>query len=193
MRIHNVLFAFVAALPLAAVPNTSHAAKVMSVGVDSDVRAAIKANEVKLKLLDRFGEDALGISVSVSGEVATLSGTVESAATRGLAQEVALSVDGIHHVFNQVLQRGNGPSSPESTVKQGVAKGEAAVKNAMVELKVKSVLLSEIGANAFKITVEAYDGVVSLRGTPDDTNAARAALKKVKAVSGVTRVVDLLD
>ena len=74
----------------------------------------------------------------------------------------------------------------------GVAASEATVENVALEMKVKTILLTEIGANALRIEVEAVDGVVSLRGKLDDPEASRAAVKKTHAIKGVKKVVDLL-
>ena len=56
----------------------------------------------------------------------------------------------------------------------------------------KNILLTEVGANAMKIEVEATNGVVSLRGTVPSTEIAKAAVDKSKGISGVKKVVNLL-
>lgn len=149
----------------------------------TEVTEALDALSVKAMLIEKLGADALAISVSVSGERATLTGEVTKSASQGLAEEVVLSVAGIKKVDNRI------------TVKHavsGVAASEATVENVALEMKVKTILLTEIGANALRIEVEAVDGVVSLRGKLDDPEASRAAVKKTHAIKGVKRVVDLL-
>jgi osmotically-inducible protein OsmY len=149
----------------------------------TEVAEALTGISVRTKLIDKLGTDALAISVSVSGETATLTGEVTKSPSQALAQEVALSVPGIKKVDNKV------------TVKyaaSGVAASEASVNNVALEMKVKSILLTEIGVNALKIEVEAVDGVVSLRGKLDNPDTSKAAVKRTHAIKGVKKVVDLL-
>ncbi|HEX7669421.1 MAG TPA: BON domain-containing protein, partial [Polyangiaceae bacterium] len=73
-----------------------------------------------------------------------------------------------------------------------VAASEASVKNVALEMKVKGILLGEIGKNALKIEVEVVDGVVSLRGKLDNPETSKAAILKTRSIEGVKKVVDLL-
>ncbi|MGE5716710.1 MAG: BON domain-containing protein, partial [Acidobacteriota bacterium] len=117
-------------------------------------------------------------------ETATLTGEVAKSASQGLAEEVALSVEGIKKVENKV------------TVKDAarpLAASEASVKNVALEMKVKSILLTEIGKNALKIEVEVVDGVVSLRGKLDNPETAKAAIAKTRSIKGVKKVINLLN
>jgi osmotically-inducible protein OsmY len=154
-----------------------------SEAVSTEVSEAIHATSVKAKLIDKLGTDALRIKVSVSGETATLTGEVAKSPSQGLAEEVALSVPGVKKVDNKVtVKDAAGP----------VAASEASVKNVALEMKVKGILLTEIGTNAIKIEVEAVDGVVSLRGTLANPETSKAAIKKTRSIEGVKKVVDLL-
>lgn len=154
-----------------------------STAPSSEVNEALKSISVKTKLIDKLGADALGITVAVSGETATLAGEVMKSPSQGLAEEVALSVKGIKKVDNKVTVK---------NAEGAVAASEASVKNVALEMKVKSVLLTQIGVNALKIEVEAVDGVVSLRGKLDSPDSSKAAVRKTHAIKGVKKVVDLL-
>jgi len=152
--------------------------------VSTEVSEALYATSVKAKLIDKLGTDALRIKVSVSGETATLTGEVAKSPSQGLAEQVALSVEGIKKVDNRVtVKEAAGP----------VAASEASVRNVALEMKVKSILLTEIGTNALKVEVEVVDGVVSLRGKLDNPEVAKAAIAKTRSVKGVKKVVDLLN
>jgi osmotically-inducible protein OsmY len=151
--------------------------------VSTEVSEALAATSVKAKLIDKLGTDALRITVSVSGESATLTGEVAKSPSQGLAEEVALSVDGIKKVDNKITVK---------NAEGAVGASEASVKNVALEMKVKGILLTEIGANALKIEVEAVDGVVSLRGKLDNPDSSKAAIRKARAIKGVKKVVDLL-
>ena len=152
--------------------------------VSTEVSEAILANSVKARLIDKLGADALHISVSVSGETATLTGEVTKSPSQGLAQEVALSIVGIKKVDNKVTVK---------NAEGAVAASEASVKNVALEMKVKGMLLTEVGTHALAIEVEAVDGVVSLRGKLGNPDASKAAVKKTRAVKGVKSVVNLLS
>jgi osmotically-inducible protein OsmY len=151
--------------------------------VSPEVSEAMHANAVQAKLIDKLGADAMRISVSVSGETAHLSGEVAKSPSQGLAAQVALSVDGITKVINGVTVK---------NAEGAAGASEASVKNVALEMKVKGVLLGEVGTNALKIEVEVVDGVVSLRGKLDDPEASKAAVVKTRSIRGVKKVVDLL-
>ncbi len=179
----NSITILAAALSITWLLSASPATAGNSKAVSAEVSEALNATSVKAKLIDKLGTDALRISVSVSGETATLTGEVAKSPSQGLAEEVALSVTGIKKVDNKVtVKDAAGP----------VAASEASVKNVALEMKVKTLLLTEIGANALKIEVEVVDGVVSLRGKLDNTESSKAAIKKTRSIKGVKKVVDLL-
>jgi osmotically-inducible protein OsmY len=174
----------VAALSLAGLLAASPAAAAgKSEPVSTEVSEALSATHVQARLIDKLGADALHIKVSVTGETATLTGMVAKSPSQGLAEQVALSVEGIKKVDNKV------------TVQEAagfVAASEASVKNVALEMKVKNILLTEIGTNALKIEVEVVDGVVSLRGKLDSPETSKAAIRKTRSIKGVKKVVDLL-
>ena len=100
-----------------------------------------------------------------------------------LAESVALSVDGIKKVDNQVTQK---------TPPTAAANAEANVKDAILLTKVKTILLTDIGVNALKIDVDVTNGVVSLRGTLGNAEINDEAIKKTRSIKGVKKVINLL-
>lgn len=169
------------ALLLPATPAPAAGTKSSELSVE--VSEALTAVNVRAKLLDKLGVDALRIKVAVSDGTATLTGEVAKSPSQGLAEQVALSVKGVKKVENKV------------TVKEAegaVGASEASVKKVALEMKVKGVLLGAIGTNAMKVEVEVVDGVVSLRGKLEP-DTAKAALKKTRAIKGVKKVVNLLN
>ncbi len=180
----NSLPILTAALSLGWLLSTAPAyAENASPTASAEVTDALHATNVKAKLIDKLGTDALRITVSVSGEKATLTGEVAKSPSQRLAEEVALSVDGIKKVDNKVTVK---------NAEGAVAATEASVKNVSLEMKVKSILLTEIGENALKIEVEAVDGVVSLRGKLDNPDTSKAAVAKTRSIKGVKKVINLL-
>jgi osmotically-inducible protein OsmY len=70
--------------------------------VDTTVSDADITAKVKLALMMRDGLNSLTISVTTQAGVVSLSGSVASAAQSKLAQELALAVDDVTHVDNQL-------------------------------------------------------------------------------------------
>lgn len=179
-------------LPLTAcprpAPSTPPAAQ--DPGIAARVSAAMTAAKVRVALLDKLGSDALGIDVTIDGDRARLSGTVDKRSSQELAEEVARSVDGVRRVSNDVaLKRAGGGDTP---VGSSVGNVEREVRDALLESRVKSNLLGEIGRHALEIEVECTDGVTSLRGWVPDRSRKRLALDAARDTAGVAEVVDLI-
>lgn len=142
------------------------------------------ASRTKRKLTNAFGEDAAAIEVTVEGDRAVLTGTVKERSTQELAEEVALSVDGVRSVDNRV-------SGPEP---RGLGKLRAEVEDAALEVDVKQALVHDAGsAVANALEVEAAAGVVSLRGTLPSGDKRREAVKIAEGAVGVQKVIDLIE
>jgi hyperosmotically inducible protein len=176
------LAAFSFAWLLSAAPATAASAKAST--TSPEVSNALATVNVKTKLIEKLGTDALRINVAVSGDTATLTGEVAKSPSQGLAKQVALSVKGIKKVENNVTQK---------DAAGAVGASEASVKNVSLEMKVKGVLIGAFGTNALKIEVEVVDGVVSVRGKLDSPDTAKAIVTKTRSIKGVKKVVDLLS
>lgn len=158
---------------------------------EQDVADARLEREVGLALLEKLGEDGLGVTVDANGGRVTLIGAVDKRATQELAEEVAKSVPGVQSVDNRLFAR---QESPEKTAPgRAVGHAEREVDDAMLELRVGKNLMGEIGRYALDLEVEATDGVVSLRGTLPDPERKSLALKAARGTSGVKDIVDLLQ
>ena len=145
--------------------------------------AALTELKVKAALLEKLGTDALGIKVTVVGDKVTLTGAVKKRSTEEIAEEVARSVAGVRKVDNRL-------EIAEGDRAGGNLEAEAA--DSLLESKVKMALAEEIGRHAWKVEVEATDGVVSLRGTVPDRERREIAVKTARGTKGVRKVVDLL-
>ena len=78
--------------------------------------------------------------------------------------------------------------------KTGVAAGEAEaeVKDAVLETRIRLVLIDKMGSDGFKIGAVAANGVVTLRFDRDLIPARRLEANKfVKGMEGVTKVVSV--
>jgi osmotically-inducible protein OsmY len=146
-----------------------------------------KELEIRELMLEKGGQSALGIRVTVDHAKAILTGDVPTRAAQELAEEVALSVEGIKSVTNRL--RVVPPPGKTETADHTV---EAETADAYLESKVKRHLYSEIGKRARDLEVEAVDGVVSLRGTLPDDSRKKIAIEAATNTKGVKRVVDLI-
>jgi hyperosmotically inducible periplasmic protein len=147
-------------------------------------------NDVRLALLEKLGDDALGVTVEAAGGRVRLIGAVGQRSTQELAEEVAKTVPGVQSVDNHLFAR---EVPPESTgVGKAVGHTEREVDDAILEMRVGKNLLGEIGRYALDLEVEATEGVVSLRGTLPDPERKSLALKVARQTAGVKQVIDLL-
>lgn len=154
----------------------------------SDARLAAS---IHVALLEQLGEDALGIETRVSGNKAVLSGEVGRRSSEELAEEVALSVDGIDRVSNHLRTRGTA-GAKKGRVQKALDDAGHEVEDAALETRVGIALLEELGRHAFGIEVEATDGVVSLRGHVPDEERRELAKRTAAGITGVEKVLDLL-
>lgn len=157
---------------------------------EQDVADARLEAEVRMALLEKLGEDALGITVDAAGGRVRLIGAVSERSTQELAEEVAKSVPGVQRTDNRLFARQRSPESTTAGRAAGTAQRE--VEDALLEMRVGRNLLGEIGRYALDLEVEVTDGVVSLRGTLPDQERKSRALRTARETSGVERVVDLL-
>ncbi|MEM9555848.1 MAG: BON domain-containing protein [Acidobacteriota bacterium] len=165
---------------------------------------AVLELKVKTALLSKLGWDAMDLKVTAIGSRIVLGGEADSKAHQELAKEVALSVDGVETVMNQIRLSDKASKKAETsedesktpvadTVGAAVEDAELEIRDAVLESRVKTKLIEEMGLTAFSIEVEATDGTVSLRGALKDRARVRLAKKVVRDVRGVDKVIDLLE
>ena len=151
-------------------------------------RDAAYAKELEIRdlLLEKGGESAMGIRVTVDRTKAILTGEVPGRPAQELAEEVAKSVEGIKSVDNRLqIKPRSGASAPTHSLEQELA-------DARLEAKVKRHIHDEIGKWSKELGVEAVQGVVSLRGTVPDANRKQLALDSAGKTKGVKKVIDLI-
>jgi osmotically-inducible protein OsmY len=157
---------------------------------EQDVSDARLEADVRLALLEKLGEDGLGVTVDARDGRVTLIGAVDERSTQELAEEVARSVPGVRSVDNRLFARGGAPESTTAGRAAGTAERE--VGDAVLEMRVGRNLLGEIGRYALDLEIEAADGVVSLRGALPDPERKSLALRAARETAGVKQVVDLV-
>lgn len=159
---------------------------------DLNLEAVAADLEIRGALLEHVGTDAFGIAVENEGGQVVLSGEVSDEATKKLAKQAVLSVDGIREVDNRltVAERSEGAETPVARV---VETAEGEVSDALLETRIKAVLVRELGRVGIGIDVEAVDGSVSLRGDVPDEERRDLAVRIVSEMDAVDEVHDLLS
>ena len=157
---------------------------------DQDVDQALLELRVRTALLEKVGLPVADVSVKATlGEIWLL-GTVKNDSASETAQDVAELVEGVKTVHNQIKVV-DPHQVGESSATRAAQKVEHNVDDGLLELKLKSKLISELGKSAFHLEVESHGGVVNLSGTVDQTRRD-LAIKVAERYPGVKKVIDLM-
>jgi len=119
------------------------------------------------------------ISVTTTNGVVTLDGAASSAKAKSLAGTVAVTIEGVKSVDNNL-------KAPHSS--KAVAKTKKAVSDSWITTKVKSDILADSVSKGFDVNVVTTDGVVVLKGTlanQDAIDHVKDIAGKVNGVKGV--------
>jgi hyperosmotically inducible periplasmic protein len=202
MRFKDSLMGWLAIAVLAAgcaTTSTGPAAQPAAGTTSKAVSDARRAAEIHVAMLEQLGEDALRIETRVSGDKAVLTGSVSERSSQELAEEIALSVDGIDRVSNKISHQGaggraqaGGKRSTREVVEDAAQDAGDEVLDAALEARVGIELLEELGRHAFSIEVESTDGVVSLGGRLPDQLRKDLAIATAEKTPGVRKVLNLL-
>ena len=124
------------------------------------------------------------LKVSVHGGKATLTGKVEEDVDKDLAKQIALGVDGVKDVDNQiVVQADYVPPKPTSARSFGEV-----VDDATITAAVKSKLLWSKHTDGMVTNVDTHSGKVMLRGTAESAAAKELAGRLAMNTHGVVAV-----
>lgn len=131
----------------------------------------------------------LDIDVEVVGSKAVLSGYVDTEVAKSLAEEVAMSIDGITDVDNK-LNIDKNKSKKEDTDKDGLM---ANVSDATITVKVKSKLLANSEVSGLKINVDTKNKEVTLSGTVNNEAESDLVYYIARNTEGVRSVQNRLE
>lgn len=145
--------------------------QVEQIAGDAFLMTAVKA---KLITVDINSTTTLG--VNVSGGVATLTGTVRTAAVRTKAVAAARSVSGIRAVRDELRID---PHTPDIS---------ARLSDAALAGRIAGAIFTQTGTTGVKVDVQ--NGVVTLRGNIVDPRTRTAAVDTARNTSGVRAVID---
>ncbi len=159
--------------------------------VTDSVGEALLVTRIRVALLNRLKEDGLRVSIATHDGVVDLSGAVKNRSSVELAARAAASVKGVRSVRSRVTLA-DGTQGPEPPVARVVGTVERSVGDALLEARVKGRLLEQLGKVAFKVDVDAADGVVTLSGAVPDAARRKLAADIARATSGVRDLRDRL-
>ena len=146
--------------------------------------------KVRMALLQKLGVDGMRVDVRAADGNVLLAGTVRKRQTSELAESVAKTIAGVTRVENQIELA----EYEESDEKAGVAatETERELRDARLQARVKFALVDRLGSDGFRIGTDVAAGAVTLEFPSGiDSKRRAAAVRVVKAVSGVEKVIEL--
>lgn len=128
------------------------------------------------------------LEIDVSGNAVTLTGEVDSQAKKELAEEIALGVNGVARVNNQIrvdpeLERRERRDQSDRSFGQ-------VVSDATTTATIKSKMLLDDDVAGLDINVSTENDVVTLQGEADTAIESRRAESLASETDGVVRVVN---
>ncbi len=124
------------------------------------------------------------LKVVVHDGKATLTGTVEEDVNKDLAKQIALGVDGVKTVDNQIVVRADYAPAKRATAR---GYGEK-IDDASITAEVKSKLIWSKHVDGSDTNVDTNLGKVTLRGTADSAEAKALAGRLAMNTRGVSAV-----
>ena len=210
---------FAAALGVGVAPGQA-APQAAAAGKQSE---ASKPSGVESRISQRLKADPTlkkhNIKVSVTGGVATLTGTVPTEAESAKAASLA-KVNGVTRVDNQIVvdlnagTKGTAGTATEKAkegtqdaygkaksagqkaadaTKKGVSKTGEAITDAWITTKIKAGFVNEDALKDSSINVDVKDHVVTLSGTVPTAAGRTRALAIAKETEGVQNVIDKMS
>ncbi len=147
--------------------------------------------EGKLQASLLFSEhlSVFDIDAEVIGSKAYLGGVVESGVEKDLAEEIALGIDGIDEVSNEIVVSGK-PMVTQTEKEDSSLSSNLA--DATISAKVRMKYIADDSLSLFDLDVETDNKVVRLSGEVDSAAASELAEKIASNTDGVEKVVNEL-
>jgi len=123
------------------------------------------------------------VDVEVNGGTARLTGTVESSVEKDLAEQIALSVDGVKQVDNNLSVASDTPR------RDNAGDFSQSVSDAGITAKVKSKLLWNRSTSGLKVNVTTQQRKVTLEGTVE-SKAERDLVRRIALNTDGVRAID---
>ncbi len=173
------------ALAVLIAPGISLAGGGKNTGMSADAKDAYREGQIWATYVTNPSLDAMDLKVDVQGDKATISGNVESAVQKRLAERIADRTDGIDRVENRIKVD---PKLMVVTVVEPVPTFATYVADATLEAMVESKLLWNQYTDAMDIDVTASRGVITLTGIADTQNSRDLAGRLAASTPGARLV-----
>lgn len=123
-------------------------------------------SKLKTALMLNKHLDTLDIDISVENNVATLAGEVHSDIERELAENIALGIEGIDSVKNNLKVTATPAATAHQTPPTNARRSFSQyVSDVSTTAAIKTELLASKNVEGLEIDVDTYNGVVTLSGT----------------------------
>lgn len=132
------------------------------------------------------------VRIDIQDNCVTLRGYVDSDLSKSLAEQMALSVKGIHQVINKLVVAPEQWSQNPQEVPEDKA-GHHRLSNVTISNKVRSQLLANRVTSGMAIDVETHNRVVTVSGAVNSAAERTLTYWIVKNTQGVKTVIDKLD
>jgi len=130
------------------------------------------------------------IDVSVENQVVTLTGTVDTAQQRMVAEQIARASAGVASVNDAISVAGSQPAVPQSTAAQPGPSAPAAEVNADLAKHVEFELYSTGAFDLSTVNIKADNGAITLTGTVRSRAEQLLAERVSQGVAGVKTVTN---
>jgi len=152
-----------------------------------DAAAAISDSTItakeRSKLMDDSQVKSSHIKVVTTNGVVTLTGSVMNSGSKSAAVELAMSVNGVRNVDDELTT-----GSSTGSTRRAVAETETEGSDSWITTKVKSEIMADSMSQGFDVHVETMNGVVMLRGTLANKDAIAHVKDLAETVKGVKSV-----
>ncbi len=159
-------------------------------GMQQQVAEGWRMGSIQASLLMNTNLNPLDIKVEVDGNEARLSGHVDSDVNKQLAEEIALSVDGIDHVDNRLEVDADKAREKRDKERSDLRQ---TVSDTAVTTQVKTRLLANSEVSGTDIEVSTDKGVVKLSGEVESSSERDLAYYIARNTRGVQRVDNDID
>lgn len=176
-------------LPVAVMADSSISvtAKTAKADTKSAMADATVTAKVKAALIREKDMSAMDVNVETNNGVVQLSGFVDTMDQQERAAKVALAVEGVREVKNDVrLALSTGAATGAAKTLKGETK--RIVSDTAITARVKAALFAEKNLSAMDVNIETKNGVVQLAGFVDSADQQERAAKVAQTVEGVKEV-----
>lgn len=182
-RVPSLLSALTLAMLIGATPLVAHAAETE---LEQQLVSARQEGSIWTAFALNRHLNPFKLSIDVKDGRATLNGTVESGVQKDLAEQVALSVEGIDSVDNRIkvdpaIAEGNPPGLVQH------------LEDATLAATVKSKLLWNSNTRGLDIQVRSENGAITLSGNAQTSAAKELAGQLAENTEGVSQVFNHLS